>query len=91
MDAHRVENLEWCTSSENQIHAHLTGLKISKKGQNHKMSKLTDVDVLKLREEHLKIEGKKEILKFLSNKSLEYSVNKRTIQLIINRKTWRHI
>jgi len=28
----RVENLEWCTNSENQIHAHKTGLKQGRKG-----------------------------------------------------------
>jgi len=28
-----VDNLEWCTNSENQKHAHITGLKIGRKGK----------------------------------------------------------
>jgi len=38
----RLENLEWCTESENNIHAFKTGLFLS--------SKLTEVQVLEIRE-----------------------------------------
>ncbi len=35
----RVENLEWCTMLENNIHAYKTGLKVLPKGKDHKRSK----------------------------------------------------
>jgi len=44
----RVENLEWCNSSENQIHAVKMGLQSS--GSNHKNSKLIEKDVLEIRD-----------------------------------------
>jgi len=37
----RIENLEWCTSSENQRHALNNGLKIPKYGTMHHSTKLT--------------------------------------------------
>jgi len=35
----RPENLEWCTGSENHIHAHVTGLKVAKKGGDNPNAK----------------------------------------------------
>lgn len=40
----RVDNLEWCTNSENQIHAMKNGLKVDF-GANHPNSKLTEDDI----------------------------------------------
>ena len=40
-----VTNLEWCTDSENSIHAYKTGLAKAKKGCNNIGSKLTENDV----------------------------------------------
>lgn len=33
----QVTNLEWCTAKENIIHAHLTGLIVAKRGEQHPM------------------------------------------------------
>lgn len=38
-DDNRVENLEWCTASENTVHAIENGLKIYSIGKNHHRSK----------------------------------------------------
>lgn len=43
----RVENLEWVTNSENQLHAHAKGLQ--KSGQDHGRAKLTDEQVVYIR------------------------------------------
>jgi len=39
-----VKNLEWCTQSENEKHAHKIGLK-NHKGEKHPGSKLKDIEV----------------------------------------------
>lgn len=41
----RVENLEWCTTSENILHAYRTGLEKKALGQKHHASKMTDEQV----------------------------------------------
>ena len=44
----KLENLEWCTTSENQIHAFKIGLKEARKGEESNFSKLTKKDVKKV-------------------------------------------
>lgn len=77
----RVENLEWCTRSENVIHAYQTGLEKHVVGINHHRSKLDDGLVNYIRK---------------SNKSSyklakELKVDSSTIRDVRNNKTWRHI
>ncbi len=82
-DDNRVENLEWCTYSENIQHAFDTGL-CKSDGENNNNSKLT-------------IEKVKEIRKLLKQgmKRIElaslFGVTPRTIGSIHDRKTWRHV
>jgi len=88
----RVENLEWCTNSENIKHAFSTGLKkITKKarletsirirGGNHHKAKLTEKQVLEIRQSNLKTV---ELAKI-------YNVCHTTISSINLRKNWNHI
>jgi len=79
----RVENLDWCTSSENTIHALNNKLKISQKGSEHGMSKLTEKDVLEIR----KI-GRNKTLKEVSE---IYKVDMSLISLVLLNKIWKHI
>lgn len=41
----KLENLEWCTASENQKHAFRTGLQKARKGESSNFAKLTEEDV----------------------------------------------
>jgi hypothetical protein len=43
-----VDNLEWCTCSENHLHAFKTGLKLPLKGENHIKCKLSEKNVLEI-------------------------------------------
>jgi len=79
----RLENIEWATRSENIIHAFRTGLKFGKKGEDSPTSKLTNIDVLKIRNEY-KLLTQKEIGKI-------YGISNQTVSKIINRKRWKHI
>ena len=45
-----VDNLEWMTSSENSLHASKNGLHRNQNGENNNMSKLTEKEVLHIRE-----------------------------------------
>lgn len=79
----RVENLEFCTRSNNMKHAFNTGLKISVKGEKHGQSKLTDAQILEIRA----LKGKlfqREIAEI-------YGVSKTLISNVHSRKTWKHI
>lgn len=53
----RVSNLEWCTRSENAIHAYKNGRFdniIRLKGEKHYNTKLTDKDVIEIRQNYIK-------------------------------------
>lgn len=81
-----VNNLEWVTKSENEIHAYKIGLKNSKHCQGFKNynSKLTENDVLTIHGLYLSGMKQKEISKI-------YKISKPNISDIINGKTWKHL
>ena len=87
-DNNRVDNLEWVTQSENQIHAYKNGLqKISKHkracGEKVASSKLKEEDIIKIRKAYNGINaialGKK------------YGVSQTSILNIKNFKTWKNV
>jgi hypothetical protein len=79
----RVENLEWVTRSENIIHAFENNLIIPAKGSRHGMSILDEDDVLKIRELSKKY-TKIELARM-------FGIGRRSINNIVNRKSWKHI
>lgn len=83
-----VDNLEWCTYSENQQHAYDTGLRIpteGAKGSKNGNSKLTREDVLDIRNAYaLGCFSQRHIAK-------AYNVSQANIKCIVNNETWTHI
>ena len=77
----RVINLEWNTKSENEKHAFKIGLKCLK-GENHNMSKLTEPEVLKIRELY---KDKKHTYKELGE---IFNVSISNIQHIVTKRSW---
>ena len=81
--------MEWNTNTENMRHAFNNDLidrdlfKINAMGSNNNMSKLTETDVLKIRE--------------LTNNKTDteiariFGVSRSTVNMIRNRKIWTHI
>lgn len=80
-----ANNLEWCTSSENQIHAFENNLQSGNNGESNGQSKLTESDVREIRS--IYSEGGV-LQKDLAEK---YGVAKSAICWIIKRKYWTHI
>jgi hypothetical protein len=76
----RVENLEWCTRSENQLHSIRIGLRTTK-GVKNSQSKLKEHEVME-------IYNSKESNKYLSEK---YKISTASISGIRNNKDWTHI
>lgn len=77
-----LENLEWCTSSENQKHAFKNGLQHTRKGEESNFSKLTKENVkeiFKLRAQGLK---QKEIAEI-------FGCTRSNISHILNKKSWK--
>ena len=78
-----VSNLEWVTPKENTEHAFKNNLtKGNNLGEKNYFSKLTEIDILNIRQR--KNESKKKI-------SVDYAVNTKTIYNILTKKTWKHI
>lgn len=79
----KLENLEWCTSKENQLHAFKTGLQKPRRGKESNFAKLTSKDIqeiFRLREEGL------------TYKEIAEKIGKCTpnnIGYIIRKKTWK--
>lgn len=80
----RVENLEWCTQSDNVLHANRIGLCDTAKGERNIHSKLQEEDVLL-------------IVKLLERGLLEHSIatlfkiKQSTVNSIKLNKTWKHV
>lgn len=84
----RVENLEWCTQSENQMHAYKNKLQVPSMhkrlcGENISASKLKEKDVLFILSNYKKGMGIK--------LSKSFNVSQTTILNIVNKKIWKHV
>lgn len=79
-----VNNLEWCTYSENSIHAHKTGLSSVKKGEDVANSIFKTADVLRIRELFEMGVTQPELQKI-------YSASYAAINSIVRRRTWKHL
>lgn len=79
-----INNLEWCTQSENEKHAHQIGLK-NHKGENHPRNRFTNDDILEMRRlfdiEKL---NQREIGRIMN-------INYKTVHKIVHRQRWAHI
>ncbi len=83
-DDNRLINLEWCTDSENMIHACNSGLVSLRQGESHGSSKLKESDVLNIRK--LLTEGVTGAML-----AKRYNVTQGQISHIKNRRSWTHI
>jgi hypothetical protein len=85
-DDDRWSNLEWVTPQENTIHARNVLKKgTDNKGEDNHWSKLTEKQVKEIRGKYKKgIYGTYKLAK-------EYGVSRAAIQMIVQRKNWRHI
>ncbi len=80
----RVENLEWCTQSENAIHAEKNGLINHPKGLDNVHSRLTPVSILVIREAVAAKYNARAIGRY-------FKINRNTVYAIYRRKAWKHI
>lgn len=81
----RVENLEWCNASENQLHAFAIGLSTPKRGIKHYMAKLSEDDVRTIR-------AMWESGAFLQREiSEQYSIDRGYVAVLLGGKTWKHL
>lgn len=78
------ENLQWCTRSENIRHAYAIRLMKPLKGEKSGMAKLTNEDVIEIRE--LRSSG---IL--LQELSDLFGVTKSVISNVARHKSWKHV
>ena len=83
----RLENLEWCTRSENVLHAYRTGLERKRCGEDHHAHKLTKEDVRRIRA----IYEKRDRECGASALAERYGVDRTTIHDIVRMKTWKGI
>jgi hypothetical protein len=79
----RLENLEYCTRSENMTHAYSIGLKKVLKGEKNYASKLTEIEVKMIKYEHKNM-TQKEIANI-------YGVTDSMVGYIRSGKNWKHI
>lgn len=81
-----VENLEWCTYSENSKHSYDFGNRKSIKGINHSKCRFSEIQILAIRKFSKK---NPQVLK--TNIASKYGVTSQSIGDIILGKTWKHL
>lgn len=80
-----VNNLEWTTSSENQLHAFRIGLQKSRKGEDNNFSKLTKKEVIEIKNKYIpRLYTQDRLAK-------EYNVKRNTISYIVNNINWKDV
>ena len=86
-DNNSINNLEWCTASENMKHAFKTGLNVPNplKGEDRHNSKMTYEKVILLREMY---DSGEFLLKELAE---EFNISITVTWNIAKRNTWKHI
>lgn len=83
-----INNLEWCTSSENSLHAYKMGLRkapiYDKSKENSNSAKLTEIKVSEIRNKYIPYK--------YSTKQLveEYNVSESCISHIIKNRSWKN-
>ena len=89
-----INNLEWCTQKENVRHAFRIGLSKRKKGEESRLSRLTNTDVHQIRCMYkFKSELSKECGYLVTNKMIGecFDMSLGGVYSIISRKSWGHI
>lgn len=84
-DDNHVENLEWCTFTENVIHGYRVLGRTDKEGESNPISKLTDDSVRLIR--RLSSEGHYTQTRLAGM----FNVSIVCIGLVVNRKRWAHV
>jgi hypothetical protein len=79
----RIENLEYCTPSENSKHSFTTGAQCNK-GERHSRHKLTDKAVRDIRSRATGPASKHSLAR-------EYSVSYATIHYVMSGQRWGHV
>lgn len=79
-----LDNLEWCTNSENRIHVLQLGLAVPLKGEENPASTLTEVQVIDIIQDLLNYIPYSEICK-------KYNCSKNTISAIKNKRNWIYL
>ena len=74
-------NLEYATRSENQIHAYDTGLQKRQCGSQRPMSKLTEIQVLRVIEKNEKVK----------DLAVEFGVSESLLYMIRAGTRWKHV
>ena len=80
-----VSNLEMVTRKQNIQHAFKNGLKENPKGEEHWDAKLTEEQVIEIRNKYVPKIYTQEML------AKEYNVSRSTIKFILNGTIWKHI
>lgn len=80
----RVDNLEWCTASQNERHAHKTGLKQALRGASNGRAILSDDCVREIR----KLLAEKVPQRTIAN---HFGIGQKTVSSIHRRATWGHL
>jgi hypothetical protein len=84
-----INNLEWCTPSENAIHAYATGLKKPRKasGELNENAKLTRKEVIEIRNRYVKgckVNGTTALAR-------DYGISKSQACRIVTNKMWKEV
>lgn len=82
----RLCNLEWCTRSENVLHAVRTGLKSRPKGVLNNKAVLNERDVLEIRASRK--DRNRHTIRLLSNK---FGITYHHVRSVMYYKSWKHV